>query len=230
MEKKIRTAPERTDSFFMKEALQMAFNARIGIVLMFIVALALVLVIFALVSRPAQTVVIDRSTGQTYAPVGLARGVGQELLDRQLIFYSGQAIENFFNNDYRIMQQSRQSLYEIAGSQFREELGEKYANAENPEIKECVNEQRVSTIRWELHPRITMKADPNYTVFATIQRIVKVGNMTKEIKKINVRVDWGRLNDNVDYMRRPHSLVLMKIQILEEGSIESNEQLNRLGR
>jgi len=226
VQKKLEMKPERTDTYFLKEVLQMAFNARFGMIILTVVVMALLALLYYLVSRPAYTVVIDRTTGQTYAPVGLAKGVTQDLLDRQLVYYSAQMIEAYANFDHNTIREARRRVYELSNSKFREALGgEGYMDDE--EVKQCIANKAEFSLQWEMHPRITQRNDPYYTLFATFQRVVRWDGLTREVKKFNVRVDWGRLNENMDYTKRPHSLVLLGIKYLNESN-EVNEQINRL--
>jgi len=225
-DKKPDMRPERSDTYYLKEVLQMAFNARFGMIFLMIIVLALLSFLYVLISRPAYTVVIDRTTGQTFVPVGLQKGVTQELLDRQLVYYSIQAIDNYANFDHNTIQEARKRIFELSSSQFRASLGE-YLSPENEDIKKCLDKKAEYYITWEMQPRITQRNDPYYTLFGTFQRVVKWGGLTQEIKKYNVRVDWGRLNENMDYSKRPHSLVLLNVKYLNEIG-EINDQMNRL--
>jgi len=219
-----KNMPERTDRFYMKQILQMAFNARIGIIVMAGFVLVLIFMLFNSLSRPPQIVVIDGTTGRTYAPIAQGTNVAQVLIDRQLIYYTTQVCENFFNFDYQYIEIARKSVYELGNATFRNSLGGDFLDG--AEVKKCITDQLESFIKWEMYPKITKRNDPFYTVFATIHRVVKAGGLTKETKTFNVRVEWGRLNNNVDYTKRPHSLVLLDIKILNEGSVELNEQIN----
>jgi len=221
-----KNMPERTDRFYMKQIIQMAFNARIGIILMAGLVLILIIMLFNTLSRPPQIVVIDGTTGRSYAPVAQGTNVTQGLIDRQLVYYTTQVCEDFFNYSGQEISKARQSVYELGSTSFRNNLGEGFLDG--PDVEKCVKDKLESFIRWEMYPKITKRADPYYTVFATIHRVVKTNGLTKEAKTFNVRVEWGRLNDNVDYVKRPHSLVLLDIKILSEGSVELNEQINRV--
>jgi hypothetical protein len=227
--KKVSPVPQRTDTFFMQNVLNMAFNARIGLILMSCVTILLIFLVFSLVRRPPQVVVIDKTTGQTFAPVAIRTGMVQELIDRQLVYYSTQVCESYFDMDVKTAAQSHRVVYDLGSNQFRAKLGEKWLTPLGND-NDVLMKKTQTLIHWEMTPRVTKRADPYYTVFATIQRVVKEDGLVKEYKKFNVRIEWGRLNQNVDYTKRPHSLVLLDIQILNEGSADLNEQINLLGK
>jgi len=225
--KKPEIKPERSDTYYLKEVLQMAFNARFGMIFLMVIVLVLFCFLYYLISRPAYTVVIDRTTGQTFKPIGLEKGVTQELLDRQLIYYTAQVVDYYANFDHNTIQEARQRIYELSNSQFRGLLGDKYSSLENEDVKKCIDKKAEYYLQWEMQPRITQRNDPYYTLFGTFQRVVKWNGLTQEVKKYNVRVDWGRLNNNMDYTKRPHSLVLLSIKYLNEVG-EINDQMNRV--
>jgi len=209
----------------MRDVLQSAFNARIGLVMVTLIVIVLVIAIVIIASRPQRVVVIDSSTGRTFA-ASSQQGVTSSLIDRQVCYYSARVIEDFFNYSFQTITRARQNVFDLAGADFRKKLGERYVD--NEDVRRCVDDKAQSNFQWEILPRVTMRNDPYYSTFATFQRVVLVGGVTREIKKFNVKVDWGRLNENVEYSRRPHALVLLNITVLNEGSIEHNEQLNRI--
>lgn len=219
--------PQRTDAFYMKDVLQAAFNARIGLVMVTIIVIALVIAIVVIASRPQRVVVIDSGTGRTFA-ASSQQGVTGNLIDRQVCYYSARAVEDFFNYDFQTITRARQSVYDLAGAEFRKKLGDKYVD--NEDVRKCVEDKAQSIFQWEILPRVTMRNDPYYSAFATFQRVVRVNGVTKELKKFNVKIDFGRLNENVEYSKRPHALVLLNITVLNEGSMELNEQLNKVVR
>jgi len=224
-DKKPEMKPERSDTYYLKEVLQMAVSARFGMIFLMVVVLVLLFFLFYMISKPAYTVVIDRTTGQTFVPVGVDKGVTQELLKRQLVFYTVQMVEYYANYDHNTIVDARKKVYEMASSQFRGELGDKFWD--DDDVKKCIDRKAEYYITWEMQPRVTQANDPYYTLFGTFQRVIKYGGLTQELKRYNVRVDWGRLNDNVDYAKRPHALVLLNIKYLNELG-EINDQMNRL--
>jgi len=190
-----------------------------------VIVIALVIAIVIIASRPQRVVVIDSSTGRTFT-ASSQQGVTSSLIDRQVSYYSARVIEDFFNYDFQAITRARQSVFDLAGADFRKKLGEKYVD--NEDVRRCVEDKAQSIFQWEILPRVTMRNDPYYSTFATFQRVVRVGGVTRELKKFNVKADWGRLNENIEYSRRPHALVLLNITVLNEGSMELNEQLHRI--
>jgi len=226
----MRPGAARQDEFYMKGVLQNAFSARIGIIMITVVCVLLACVIVMLISKPQHTVVIDSGTGKTYYAPSI-RGTNSAVIDRQLVFYSARAAEDYFNYDFRMIQVARQNVYDLAGTEFRRKLDEsgKYTDPNNDEIRRCIGEKTQSIFQWEAQPRVTLSNDPYYSTFMTFQRrVIDANGLTREYKRYNVKIDWGRLNENVDYSRRPHALVLLNVTILNEGSLELNEQLNRI--
>lgn len=218
--------PERSDSVFISDVLKAAFNARIGLVVVSIVTILLMVVIFILASRPQRVVVIDASSGRTYAALNKS-GLAQDIIDRQLTYYSIQACEDYLNFDHMTIQQARQTIFDIAHPKFKESLPQNWLT-NDPELRRCIDDRYSSYFDWEIIPRVTMRNDPYYSTFCVFTRIVKVNDVTKEVKKYNVKVDWGRLENNADYSKRPHSLVLLRISVLNQGSNEYNDQINQI--
>jgi len=217
--------PERSDAFFMKEVLQAAFNARIGLVSVSLIALSLMAAIIVLSSRPQRVIVIDGGSGRTYSSVSHT-GMNEDLIQRQLCYYSVVFVEDYFNYDYLTIQNARRNIIDLGHPQFVESLGKDYLN--NADVKKCYDEKAQSFFSWEINPKVTMRNDPYYSTFMTFQRVIKTNDVTREMKKYNVKLDWGRLGKNADYTKRPHSLVLLRITILNEGSTELNDQINKL--
>jgi len=229
---KVDLRPQRQDDFYMKGVLQGAFNARIGLVMVTIICLALTGVIMFLVSqlKDKNTVVIDSSTGRTHFAVAL-RETNSTIVDRQIVYYSARVAEDFFNFDHRTIVRARQNVYDLAGLDFRQKLDSRgrYVDPNSEEIRQCLTDKTQSAFQWEVQPSVTLRTDPFYSTFMTFQRIVRnMDGSTREFKRYNVKIDWGRLNENVDHFRRPHALVLLNVTVLNEGSIELNEQLNRI--
>ena len=229
-DKKVILKPVRSDDFFMADVLKMALNARVGMILITLIAILLIAVVFFLLSQSAKRtvfVVIDGSTGKTYSPIAQSRDMGQALLDRQLIYYSVEVIEKFLDYNHFSIKSSREEILMLSNSKFAGELGgDKYL--EDADVQRVINAQTRSYLVWEIRPRITLRNEPYYTVFATVERTIKQDGLTVEIKKYNIRVDWGHINGNIDYAKRPHALALLGIKILSEGSVELNEQINKL--
>ena len=229
-DKKVILKPVRSDDFFMADVLKMALNARVGMILITLIAICLIAVVFFLLSQSAKRtvfVVIDGSTGKTYYPISQSRDMAQALLDRQLIYYSVEMIEKYLDYNYFSIKSSREDILALANSKLATDLGgEKYLD--DADVQRVLKAQTRSYLVWEIRPRITLRNEPYYTVFATVERTIKQDGLTVEIKKYNIRVDWGHINGNVDYARRPHALALLNVNILTEGSLELNEQINKL--
>lgn len=219
--------PERTDSLFISDLLKSFFNARIGLIVISLISILLMIAIVILVTRPQRVVVIDASSGRTFAAINKS-GLAQDLIERQLVYYSIKACEDYFNFDHLTIQQARQNIIDIAHPKLKENLPKTWLASNDPEMKRCVEERYSSFFDWEILPRVTMHNDPYYSTFGSFTRVLKVNDVSKEVKKYNVKIEWGRLENSADYSKRPHSLVLLRISILNENSSEYNDQINQL--
>jgi hypothetical protein len=217
--------PQRSDSLFISDTLKAFFNARIGLFVVSIVSIASIIAIIYLVSQPQRVVVIDASSGKTYYAVNRA-SVSLELVDRQLCYYSAQFCENFYNNDYMTIESARKRVVDLMATSLRDSIEKKW-NA-SPDLRLCLDKKQSSYFAWEINPSVTMRNDPYYTTWCVFERIIKENEMLRETKKYHIILKWGRTANNADYRTRPHSLVLMSFVIVNEGSAEYNDQINKL--
>ena len=228
MTDKIKIQPLRSDSHYMKDVLNAALNARIGLIVVSIIAFALVICLLKVLSKPQRVVVVDTYTGKTFVSTSHI-GISEDVLERQLCYYSAQACEDFFNLDYLSINLSRERFVELAHPELRIPVRDTpvISNAwvNDYEAQKAKTDKAQSYFSWEINPKVTMKSDPYYKVFNSFQRIVKVNESIVDVRKFNVIVIFGRLRKNVDYTKRPHSLVITSFKIITGDSPEYKDQL-----
>jgi hypothetical protein len=217
--------PQRSDSLFISDTLKAFFNARIGLFFVSLVAIISMLALVYLVMQPQRVVVIDASSGKTYYAVNRS-SVTQELVDRQLCYYSAQFCEDFFNNDYLTIENARARVGDLMATALKDSTQKKWAAS--PDLRVCLDKKQTSYFNWELNPRVTMRNDPYYRTWCVFERNIKENDMLRETKKYHIILEWGRTANNTDYRTRPHSLVLLGFSIVKEGSKEYNDQINQL--
>lgn len=217
--------PQRSDSLFISDTMKAFFNARIGLFAVSIVAIVSIIAVIYLVIQPQRVVVIDASSGKTYYAVNKA-SVSQELIDRQLCYYSAQFCENYFNNDFLTIESARKRVVDLMSTSFRDSTKKKWDASSDLRI--CLDKKQASYFVWEINPSVTMRNDPYYTTWCVFERNIKENEMLRETKKYHIILKWGRTANNTDYRTRPHSLVLMSFSLVNEGSAEYNDQINKL--
>jgi hypothetical protein len=217
---------KRSDGNFITKLLADAFNARIGVLAITLVCLGQMYIIYVLLNVEKKYLVVDINTGQTFQTKAATNKTSYEIIDRQLIYYSTQVCEDFFNYDYTSIQQARRRFLDIASKELAELLGDKWV--QDSSFQRCIDTKTRSVIEWEYGIDVTERNDPYYSIYAEFTRILKIQNVTTDVRKFRVKLDWGRLRNNTDSQKRPHALILTGISVLKKNSPEYKEQIRKL--
>lgn len=213
--------PIRPDKEYMVGLTKAVFIMRFALIGLILSVMVLGGLAFMAINKPGVVTVVDLSSGKTLTALGKT-AVGSEVLEQQLVYYSKQFCESFLCADHVTIRESRKIAAELMHPDLAAKLPKDWL--ENSDVKNCIENRTTSYFDWTLKPAVTIKNDPRYSVFCQFTKEVRTEGYQPEKKRYNIRLDWGRLVKNTDPFNRPHSLVLLNFEQLQDDS-KINEQL-----
>jgi hypothetical protein len=178
------------------------------------------------VSGQQKIITIINSDGETISL--RSTNVSSQVLQRQVLFYGRQVIENYFDLDYRTAVESRNKLKDIMSSKLiADNFGKEKHIVENKIVAEAVTEKYENRYEWVILPWISGMNYPHVTLFGQIKRtIIREGYKPfYEIK--NVKLVFQHLKDRPDPFGHPHDLLLISIDEIDNENAEFKNAINK---
>lgn len=216
--------PIRADHEFTYSLSKAILNMRLGMLLLTVISLFLGFLLWQTQNRPRMIAVIDSSTGKTYGAVA-STNIVMEIINRQLVYYSRDFCESYLSFDHVSIRSARENAKSLMHpTLLAPKLPANYLF--DAAVQDCIKNRATSFFDWKIKPVITSSQDPRYTVFCQFTRTIKRYGFQDQVQSYNIKLDWGRLQHDLDAFNRPHALTLLKFEELENNSTELTNQLN----
>lgn len=213
---------DRPDKPYVASMLKSMYTAGLVILGLVVVCIGLILLVIVTLRQPRLVTVIEKNTGKTYAT--MSQSLTEDLLERQLIYYTRQFVEDFLTLDYSEIDGARKRAMEIMHPKLRAEIGSGWLNDDN--VKMSRAGQLGTEFDWSIKPTITLRNDPLYNVFVQVKRKITRKGYKPVEEQFDMLLKWGRLQGGVEPFQRPHQLVLLEQQEISKNQSKLNEQLN----
>ena len=218
--------PKRSDAAFTGGIQKSLINANLAIIVLGVVILGSIALNFALLQQPKLTTVIDTSSGKSYSSNIYQGKLPFSLIEKQLIYYSRKYVETYLSNNYITIQGDRKEAFELMHPQMRKDLPKDFL--EEVSFRSIRELKQTSTFKWIIKPTVIDVGDPRYAVFTQFERVISTPGYKDQVEKFSIKLDWGRLNTVVDPFKRPHSLVLLSFNKLQDGDPQINSYLSKV--
>lgn len=215
--------PIRPDREYTIGLTRAVFIMRFAVVAMFIICLILAGITIVNVNKPRLVTVIDMESGKSITTT--STNISDQVIEQQLIYYSRIFCESYLCQDHVVISDARHTAVGLMHPDLARKLPKDWLA--NDEVKNCQDNQETSYFDWPLKPVVTYKSDPRYSVFCQFTREVRREGYEPIKTRYNIRLDWGRLVKNTDPFNRPHSLVLLNFEQLQNES-KINELLQKI--
>ncbi len=215
--------PIRSDHEFTASLTKSIIIWRLVSVLFTVIIVGSFIVTLNALKRPRLITVIDSSSGKTYTSMSESR-MSKTIVERQLIYYSKVFCESFLSENYVTVINDRKEAIDLMHPELEVQLPEDFAKRKG--VAEIISSKSSTTFDWTIKPVVSSAADPYYTVFCQFTKRTKKQGYKAFSQKYNIKLDWGRLINNTDPFNRPHDLVLIKFEELDDNSAELKHQLN----
>jgi hypothetical protein len=207
--------PIRPDREYVHGLTRAVFITRFSVVALFIVCLSLAGITYLTINKPRLVTVVDMSSGKTVSSLGTSN-ISDQVISQQLIYYSRIFCENFLSQDHVTILDDRKNAISLMHPELAKKLPKDWLD--NNDVKDCIEQKLTSYFDWSLKPAVTAKNDPRYSVFCQFSKEVRREGLATVKTRYNIRLDWGRLINNTDPFNRPHSLVLLNFEQLQDES------------
>jgi len=210
---------------FLSDAIrQIQMNKTIAM-LEFFVIIGLIFLLNS-VSGQQKIITIISADGETISL--RSSSVSSDVLRRQVLYYSREVIENYFDLDYRTAVENRNKLKDIMSSSLIDaKFGRENHIVENKIVVEAVTNKFTSRYEWLILPWISNLNYPYVTVFGQLKRSVsREGYKPFEDLK-NVKLVFQHLKDRPDPFGHPHDLLLISIDEIDNENTEFKNAINK---
>lgn len=215
--------PIRPDKEYLHGLSSSVFVMRFAVVALFVISILLAGITFVSMNKPELITVVDMSTGKTVTSM-TRNSLNEQVIEQQLIYYSRVFCESFLNQDHVTIASARKTAVELMHPDLAKKLPKDWLSSTNVDVRTCIEQKSTSYFDWSLKPAVTSKNDPRYSVFCQVTKEVRREGFETIKTRYNIRLDWGRLIKNTDPFNRPHSLVLLNFEQLQDES-KISEQL-----
>ena len=213
--------PERADTHHLAKQTKSLYISQIALLLLFMVCIFQIVALMLSFNRPERIAVIDKSTGKTYGTV--TQQYTQDLLDMNLVYYSKEFCEAFYNANHTDIDGARRlAVSNMHPTLIRKlKITDDYYN--DSYVKEIKANLGTCTFDWNNAPSITKRNDPRYTTFCQFSRVVNLNGKLYATKH-NVKIEWIRYK-NIDPMKKPTPLFVLDFSDGDIGSKDVQEQI-----
>jgi len=220
--------PLRSDHHHLYAQTKKLYFTQLGMVVLFIITLLLIFVLVIQAKQPAKIAVINTANGKSYMTV--SQNYTHDLLAQNIIYYSKEFCEGFFNATGIEVGGARFSAVKHMHPDLIKELEIDSTFFNDQTVKGLRESKAISYFKWSMPPQITVTNDPRYEVFCQFERTIKRKNYKDHVKKYNLVLNWVRFKKNINPMEKPAPLYLIKLNDIEENSIEMKRQLELIGK
>lgn len=216
--------PIRPDREYVYGLTKAVFIMRFAVISLFIVCLISTGVTLFTLNKPGLVTVVDMGSGKTVSALS-STGINDQVLEHQLIYYSRMFCESYLSQDHVRITEDRKSASMLMHPELARKLPKDWLT--DKDVKGCLESKETCYFDWPLKPAVTARNDPRYSVFCQFSKEVRREGYEPIRTRYNLRLDWGRLIKNTDPFNRPHSLVLLNFEQLQEES-KINELLQKI--
>jgi hypothetical protein len=216
----------RPDRPYIERILRTSYSAGAVVLALLIANVLLVGLLYTQLRSPRLIAVIDEQSGKTYAT--MSQTMNEDLLKRQLVYYSRQFMEDYFTMDYSEIQGARKRSLDLMHPNLKQKTVEKYGEdfRNDGNVQMALSNQTGTEWEWSIKPTVTKSNDPVYTVFGQVKRKITREGYKPIIEQLNIRLRWGRLSGGQEAFTRPHQLVLLDQEDISKDQTALNEQIN----
>jgi len=209
---------------FLSDAIKQIQANKMIALLQFFTIVGLIFLLFA-VSGQQKIITIVGQDGETITL--RSRNISSDVLRRQVLYYSREVIEKFFDLDYRTAVENRSSLQSIMNSSLVAAHFSKEGHiVENKTVQEAVANRYTVRYEWIILPWVSSMNYPHITVFGQLKRhVIREGYKPFEDLK-NVKLVFRHLSDRPDPFGRPHDLLLLSIDEIDVENVEFKNAIN----
>ena len=218
--------PERSDTHFLARQTKSLFVSQLALLFMFIICLALIGALIMSSRKPRTIAVIDASTGRNYGTV--TGEYTDNLLEMNLVYYSREFCENFYNANHAEIDGARKNAVETMHPTLISRLKITTDFYNDSYVRNIKQNLGSSSFDWITIPQVTTRNDPRYTVFCQFRRVQHLSGKVFETKH-NVTINWIRYN-NIDPMKKPSPLFVLDFSDNDINSHAVKEQLELITR
>lgn len=211
----------RNDHEFIYEQIRGILNVRIWAVSMTGVTSIAIVLLYLQSIGPQRVAVINEETGKTYHAIA-TRDVSESLVEKQLRRSTHLFCEQYYNRDYQQIESARAAALAQMSQQMREKEKD---IVRTDHIEEIMKNRITGRIEWITQPQITLTNDPRYTTIAQFYVVETIGDVETHRDKVNVRLDWYRV-DNYNYYERENGFYVVAKKELSENSQEFKTHIN----
>lgn len=213
--------PIRPDKVFFDGLTKAVFIMRLTVLALFFVCVMLAGVAVVSLYKPQLITVVDMS-GRTSTSLG-SNKMGDQVIEQQLIYYSREFCESFLNQDHVSIKDTRKTAVALMHPDLVKKLPKDYLDGN--EVRMSRENKQTCYFDWPLKPDVIEKNDPRYSVYCEFIRETKKEGYEPIKTRYTIRLDWGRLIKNNDPFNRPHSLVLLNFE-----NVQDKEKLDKYRR
>ncbi|MBN1292367.1 MAG: hypothetical protein JXB48_11055 [Candidatus Latescibacteria bacterium] len=218
--------PERSDTHFLARQTKSLFISQLALLFMFFVCLALVGAVIMTSRKPQTIAVIDSSTGKNFGTV--TRQYTDDLLEMNLVYYSKEFCENFYNANHADIDGARKNAVENMHPTLISKLKITTDFYNDSYVRNIKQNLGTCSFDWITIPHVTTRNDPRYTVFCQFRRLQNLSGKVFETKH-NVIINWIRYK-NIDPMKKPSPLFVLDFSDNDINSPAVKEQIELITR
>jgi hypothetical protein len=210
---------------FLSDAIRQIQMNKTVAMLEFVIIIGLIFLLYS-VSGQQKIITIISADGETISL--RSSDVSTDVLRRQVLYYSREVIENYFDLDYRTAVDNRNKLKDIMSSSLvASKFGKENHIVENKIVSEAVTNKFTSHYEWIIMPWISNLNYPYITIFGQIKRsVVREGYKPFEDLK-NVKLVFQHFKDRPDPFGHPHDLLLISIDEIDNENVEFKNAINK---
>jgi hypothetical protein len=206
--------PLRPDFHYLTGLTRAINIMRIVATFLFASLVAVSFLLYASMNKAQPIAVVDMSTGQTR--MSLASGsVSDQVIEQQLIYYARQFCEDYLTSDFVGIVDARKRAVALMHPDLSAKLPADFLG--DAAIAQAQQYKMTTTYDWLIKPSVITKADPRYSVFCQFVRVNHSQGYAPQQTRYNIRLDFGRILKNTDPFNRPHSLVLLNFETLDDN-------------
>jgi hypothetical protein len=210
---------------FLSDAIKQIQMNKMVALLQFFTIIGLIFLLIV-ISGQQKIITIINHDGETITL--RSQNLSSDVLRRQVLYYSREVIENYFDLDYRTAVENRNGLKKIMSASLVDlKFGKENHIVENKTVQEAVTNRYTTRYEWLILPWVSSLDYPYVTVFGQIKRyVIREGYKPFEDLK-NVKLVFQHFKDRPDPFGHPHDLQLISV---DEIDIENTEFKNAINK
>jgi hypothetical protein len=210
---------------FLSDAIKQIQMNKMVALLQFFTIIGLIFLLVAM-SGQQKLITIINQDGETITL--RSQNLTSDVLRRQVLYYSREVIEEYFDLDYRTAVENRNKLKNIMSSSLIAlKFGKDNHIVENRIVQEAVANKFTIRYEWIILPWVSSMDYPYITVFGQLKRhVIREGYKPYEDLK-NVKLVFQHFKDRPDVFGHPHDLLLISIDEIDVENTEFKNAINK---